>query len=224
MIKKTLKKFFNVCTNLKLFIKSPKKMGIIVVSIVTIISLLCFIYIKEKNKNVQSNLINEADNIINENIIYDSEITKSNEQEQNEELENFSLDKISKNNNIIGKLKIPTINVEAPIKDGISQNILKQSVGHFPETKYWNGNIVLASHNRGTYAHYFENINRLKINDKIYYQTKLGTRIFTVNKIYEISEKDLSVLNNTDKNQLTMITCIKNKKDFRLCVQASEKI
>ena len=73
-------------------------------------------------------------------------------------------------------------------------------------------------------AHYFEKINKLQINDEIIYQTKLGTRVYIVTEINQISENDLSVLEKSNKNILTLITCVKDKKNLRLCVQASEKV
>ena len=50
---------------------------------------------------------------------------------------------------------------------------------------------------------------------------KLLTLIFLDN-IQVIFETDWSLLQNTEENKITMITCIKNKRNQRLCVQASE--
>ena len=149
--------------------------------------------------------------------------TPYNPLEDNDEEQIFSEYQISEDKTIIGKIIIPKISVEAPIKEGTSAEVLKKSVGHFSSTKYWNGNICLASHNRGTYAHYFENINKLGPNDEIMYQTKLGTRVYVVESIKEISEHDFSVLNDTGENCITLITCVKNKSDKRLCLKAIEK-
>ena len=71
---------------------------------------------------------------------------------------------------------------------------------------------------------YISNSNKLQINDEIIYQTKLGTRVYIVTEINQISENDLSVLEKSNKNILTLITCVKDKKNLRLCVQASEKV
>ncbi len=62
----------------------------------------------------------------------------------------------------IGMLVIPKIGMEAPITQGTSLDILKNSIGHFQNTSVWQGNIALASHNRGSYAHYFSRINELE--------------------------------------------------------------
>ncbi|MBO5348249.1 MAG: class D sortase [Clostridia bacterium] len=224
--------------------KTLKYMFSVLLSVIVISCLISYIYIRNKNANTKTQLLSLANTIINENIVNSgmseniskneqssntlnseqlANISKSEERKNIKEKEVFSVEKISQDNNVLGKIKIPKIEVEAPIKEGTTSDVLKQSVGHFSNTSYWNGNVALASHNRGTYAHYFENLDKLSLNDEIIYQTKLGTRIYVVNKIDQISEKDLSVLNNNNENTITLITCIKNKPNLRLCVKAIEK-
>ena len=60
--------------------------------------------------------------------------------------------------------------------------------------------------------------------DKIKYVSFLGTKEYIVDNIVEISETDWSLLQDTEDNKLTLITCIKNKPFSRLCVQATEVI
>ena len=157
------------------------------------------------------------------NIIYKSILNSSQESHSgtNNPNSNFIYEK--EENNVIGKIIINDINVEAPIMDGTDQDTLKVAVGHFKNTDYWKGNVCLASHNRGSFAHYFEKIDRLKLGDEIVYQTKLGTRIYCVSSIEQIDEHNTSVLESTESNTLTLITCIRDKPEYRLCVKAVEK-
>lgn len=201
--------------------KTLKYVFSVLLSVIVIICIFMYLYIHNKNASNQSNLLTLADNIISENIVNGQRNDDYSKIEEEKVL--FSIEKISQDSNVLGKIKIPAIGVEAPIEEGTTADILKESVGHFSSTSYWNGNVALASHNRGTYAHYFANINNLNVNDEIIYQTKLGTRIYVVNKIEQISEEDLSVLNNSEENTITLITCIKNKSNLRLCVKAVEK-
>ncbi|MDO5556338.1 MAG: hypothetical protein Q4G09_07030 [Clostridia bacterium] len=53
---------------------------------------------------------------------------------------------------------------------------------------------------------------------KIKYITKHEEKIYTINEIKEIEETDLSILNSTNDNKITLITCIANQKTKRLCV------
>lgn len=201
--------------------KTLKYVFSVLLSVIIISCIFIYIYIHHKNIKNKNQLLTLADNIINEDIIKGQQ---SDDSLKMEEKELFSIEKISQDSYVLGKIKIPKIGVEAPIKEGTTADVLKESVGHFSNTSYWNGNIALASHNRGTYAHYFENIDQLNLNDEIIYQTKLGTRIYIVDKIDQISEEDLSVLDDNKENTITLITCIKNKSNLRLCVKAVEKI
>lgn len=198
--------------------KALKYVFSVLLSIIIIACIVFYVYIEHKNKQNESELLGIADDIVSEKIV------ENGVEEDCVEEEVFSVEKISEDKNVLGKVIIPKIKVEAPIKEGTTANVLKESVGHFSQTNYWTGNVALASHNRGTYAHYFEKINQLDLNDEIIYQTKLGTRIYKVSNIEEISEEDFSVLNDTDENTITLITCIKNKSNMRLCVQATEQV
>lgn len=126
---------------------------------------------------------------------------------------------------VIGVLKINKINLEAPIKEGTSQEIMKTAVGHFIESDYWNGNVSFASHNSGTSAHYFEKINKLNKDDEIEYITSLGTKKYKVESIKKIESTDWSMVEKSDNqetNTITLITCINGQPDLRLCVRGIE--
>ena len=55
----------------------------------------------------------------------------------------------------IWQIKIPKINLIAPISEGTSQEVMLEYVGHFENTSKWEGNIGLAAHNRGYPINYF---------------------------------------------------------------------
>lgn len=206
MSKRTLKVFFSVS-----------------ISLFTIACMILYFYNLNINKKNKETLLSFANQIIDEKIVNFNSNKNSNDKKF-EEKEVFSKNNLEEDNNILGKIKIEKIGVEAPIMDGTSQDVLKISVGHFQITSYWNGNVALASHNRGSYAHYFEKINKLNIGDEIKYQTKLGTRIYSVSEIEHISEDNLSVLEDTNDNTITLITCVKEDASLRLCVRGKEKI
>lgn len=123
--------------------------------------------------------------------------------------------------NTIGILKIPKIDLEAEIKEGVELDVLAQYIGHFRNSSLWDGNVALASHNRGnSVAHHFERIHLLKNGDEILYITNLGERRYSVYNTKEIDSTDWSVTLETSENIITLITCISNKPEKRLCVQA----
>lgn len=142
--------------------------------------------------------------------------------ENQNEIEIVTNDELEINDNIIGILEIPKIELVAPIQEGTSDKVLKAAVGHFSESSFWNGNVALASHNRSKYVQYFEKINELQDGDEIVYRTKLGTRKYSVYESKTIDETDWSVIENTSENIITLITCVKDRPKIRLCVRAKE--
>lgn len=125
--------------------------------------------------------------------------------------------------NILGTLIIEKIDLKAQVKEGSTQEILKKYIGHMPETSKYDGNIGLAAHNRGNEYSYFARINELTKGDKIIYKTKFYERTYIVNTKVVIYDTDWSYLKATKDNRITMITCIKDKPNQRLCVQAIEE-
>ena len=120
------------------------------------------------------------------------------------------------------RIFISKINLDAPIIEGTTTEVLRKGVGHFSSTSKWDGNVVLAAHNRGYKYNFFQDIKRLRKGDIIQYQTEQGIRTYEVYWKEEIEETDLSILENTKENKLTLITCIENMPEYRLCVQANE--
>ena len=103
-------------------------------------------------------------------------------------------------------IEIPKINLLAPIKEGTSQEVLADAVGHFEESEKYEGNVALAGHNRGYNCDFFGEIKKLKNGDKIIHQT------------------DWKYIENTEDNRITLITCVENMYEYRRCIQAVETI
>ena len=112
---------------------------------------------------------------------------------------------------------------DGEIKEGSSNEVLENYIGHIEETSKYDGNVGLAAHNRGNEYSYFARINELEPGDEIIYQSKFGERKYKVIDKKEILETDWSLLGNTKENKLTLITCIRNKVNQRLCVQAVQQ-
>lgn len=88
---------------------------------------------------------------------------------------------------------------------------------------FGNGNVVLASHNEGSYAHHFSEINKLKNGEEIIYITNMGERRYVVIKSEIVKETNLDILKDTEENIITLVTCVKGQKNNRLCVIGKEK-
>lgn len=162
---------------------------------------------------------------------YDKKVIEQEKQNTSEQLDNT--EDVEKEvteddgfeEDLIGSLKIEKINLNGTVKEGSTNEILRDYIGHIEETAKYDGNVGLAAHNRGNKYSYFARINELEPGDEIVYTTKYGERKYIVDTKKEILETDWSKLEGTTDNRLTLITCIKNKVNQRLCVQAvQEKI
>lgn len=121
----------------------------------------------------------------------------------------------------LGILKVPKLGLNVKAYEG--ENNLEKGVGHFTDTAVFTGNVAIAGHNRGVNS-YFGEIHHLKAGDEITYTTKLGTKKYAVTNVRKINAADVSFLQETQDNRLTLITCVKNEPNFRWCVQAREKV
>lgn len=182
---------------------------IMVLIVISIISLLSGISLFLLNKPIQETKSDDYDEI-------------SNKVESIQNIDNIENSDFMElwDSNVIGTLEIPSINLKLSIAEGIENDVLSKYVGHFPSTALINGNVGLAGHNT---KEFFANLKKLKKGDEIVYNFILGTKVYTVDTIVEIQEEDWSYLEDTEDNRITIITCISNKKDKRLCIQAVEK-
>lgn len=155
---------------------------------------------------------------------YDSNLVDPNEIQTDSNYENVTYNQEENilDEDVLGILTIEKIGLKATVKEGSSNEILENYIGHIENTSLYDGNIGLAGHNRGYANSYFARINELENGDIITYQTKFYTRQYKVDNIQAIFETDWSLLENTQENKLSLITCIANKKNQRLCVQATE--
>ena len=135
-------------------------------------------------------------------------------------LENIEQDIIHYDDEI-GTLTIPDILLDnAPIRESVELSTLSETIGHFPSTSIYEGNVGLASHNSGSQGDFFKNLKKIKIGSEIFYQTNYGTKRYVVTTKEVISEEDWSYLQETEDNRITLISCLAGQKDKRLCVQA----
>lgn len=181
-------------------------------------------YEKDKNKLLDENSIDiqssyvelskkVSDSVLNVNT--DEEILEvTNERDMIENIDIYSTN--------VWRIKIPKLNLDAPITEGTSQEVLSRAVGHFEQTDKWKGNVALAGHNRGYSCNFFQDIKSLKKGDRIIYSTENGIREYKVVVNIVIKETDWTYIQNTKDNRITLITCEAGKYEYRRCIQAVE--
>ncbi len=104
---------------------------VILISIIIFISITFILikFLKIQEKQIKSSLVQKSTNVNPININYKTDIP------------------YKKNNN--WRIIISKININAPILEGTTKEVLRKGVGHFESTSKWDGNICLAAHNRG---------------------------------------------------------------------------
>lgn len=125
-------------------------------------------------------------------------------------------------NGSLGTLKIPAIGLTVKVYEGTGSSTLSKGAGHFEDTSIWDGNVVIAGHNRGV-RNDFGKLHTLEMGDTIIWTTRLGTRTYEVTSVSKVKETDTSGTAPTSDNRLTLYTCVRNQRDYRWCVIAEER-
>ena len=107
--------------------------------------------------------------------------------------------------NLIGMLEIRRLGLSAPVVEGDDSKALKGAAGHLPDTpRPWEkGNSAIAAH-RDTL---FRPLRNIRIGDELRMQTPHGEMLYRVKDTHIVLPSDLSVLETTSKDMLTLITC-----------------
>lgn len=156
------------------------------------------------NNDNRQDIINQYHNVNNENTLG---VPVASEENKEEPL------------NAIATLEIPSINFKDIVIEGTTQDALAQGIGLFEHSSILQGNVCLAGHNT---TRFFANLKDVKQGDRIKYSSCLGNKEYEITTIKQIEETDWSMLEDTEDNRLTIITCVKGQKNLRLCVQALE--
>jgi len=192
--------------------------GILIIVIGVCIGL--YEYFEERKLKTFSNM-----NII----LYESELPEhieipdiekeenSNEEQQEPEV-NENNDKenvVSQNNNYLGILEIPKINLKNGFYDinsrynNVDYNITVINGSTYPDEE--KNNLILAAHSGDCPVCYFDKLYKLQINDYAYLYYKNVKYNYKIVDVYEV-EKDgtVEIYRDYSKNVLTLITCTRN--------------
>ena len=110
---------------------------------------------------------------------------------------------------VLYNLRIPVIDSENPVREGVSKGVLADSLGHEPETAYIGeqGNCVIAGHRNYTFGKFFNRLDEVAVGDYIYVDTRKSSYTYVVSEIKVVEPTDASVLEDTQDEQLTLYTC-----------------
>ena len=105
-------------------------------------------------------------------------------------------------------LVIPKIGLDELVVEGVEVEDLKEGPGHYPFTKMpgESGNAAIAGH-RTTYGAPFNKLDDLVAGDPITVTTRAGTFRYNVTEKKIVTPDEVSVLDDTADNRLTLTTC-----------------
>jgi sortase A len=108
----------------------------------------------------------------------------------------------------VGVIRIPRIDVDWAVVEGVSVEALKKGPGHYPDTAFPGeaGNVVISAH-RATYGAPFALLDRVGVGDTIELETVNGLYTYEVRETKIVQPTDIAVVAKTDDFRLTLITC-----------------
>ena len=132
------------------------------------------------------------------------ETTNKEEAKENKEIVNY-----------IGILRIPKINLKKGLVDinskynNIKYNVMIHNTSTFPDVI--GGNFILLAHSGSSSISFFKNLDKLKLNDKVYVDYNGNTYEYELINIYDIEKNGKAIINkSTNKSTITLITCRNN--------------
>jgi sortase A len=105
----------------------------------------------------------------------------------------------------LGRIEIPSIDLEAMIMEGVDGKTLRRAVGHIPGTPPpgYPGNVGLAAH-RDTF---FRGLRNVQKDDEITLTTVRGSYRYRVDLTQVVGPNDIKVLAATADDVLTLVSC-----------------
>lgn len=202
--------------------KTKSKKNVVNIFLVAIIfSVLTWLGIEEyKEKNIKEESY-KVENV-------STNASNSNEKEYNKIEEVYEKEEVAleyKGYDVIAKLEIPEISLEAYILKTYSNESLNISV-----VKFWgakpntSGNFCIAGHNFKN-KNMFHDLKELNIGDNLFIiDNNVGRVEYEIYNIYKVSPEDVSCLSQEteEEKQVTLITCTNDSKE-RIIVKAKEK-
>ena len=116
-------------------------------------------------------------------------------------------------------IEIPCINLKQIVNmanDNFSN--LNESLVYYKNNDY-RKKIIIFGHSGMGYGTYFNNLDKLNLNDIVYLDINNNKLTYYVSNIYMASKEDINILKEENKSILLLITCDKYDKNNRLVVK-----
>ncbi len=127
----------------------------------------------------------------------------------------------------LGRIVIPSIDLNMPLVEGTTDTDIAVSAGHMIGTAYPNqiGNCVIVGHRGYSRGRLFNRLDEMKSGDEIITKVDGATTTYVVYDTKVVEPTDTSVINQTkDFKVLTLITCTPlYSSDYRIIVHAIKR-
>lgn len=191
-------------------LKRKNKIIIIICLIIMVISIFIGLYpsLLKKEKEVKE------DKLVQEFIDKNDEVkttTKNEEEQQEKHIEE----------NYLMVVEIPKINLRKGIYNINSKNnTVNKNIQIMRESDMPNkdkGMLVLAGHNGNSRVSYFDRLNELNKEDKVYIYYANNKYTYEISNMYEVEKNGtITVKKEREKTVIVLISCKKNTKDKQL--------
>ncbi|MEI4769044.1 class D sortase [Psychrobacillus sp. FJAT-51614] len=133
----------------------------------------------------------------------------------------------TRENDVVGILKIPEIELEAPVLKGATTDNLNKALGMInglDDPGTLNGSTAIAGHQSHVFGQFFNRLNELKIGDRFELETSTDTLNFKVFNIQVVKPENVEILMRQEGiSLLSLVTCYPERSNqFRLVVQAKK--
>ena len=132
----------------------------------------------------------------------------SEDDEKNQNEEKVNLEDIN-GYKPIAIIEIPSIKLSQALVEGISDDVLKYFLGHFPDSALpgEKGNFSVAGHRVSDYTDAFINLYKVKSGDEVIVKTHDKKYTYVVEENFIVEPEDVQVLDNTEDATMTLVTC-----------------
>lgn len=106
---------------------------------------------------------------------------------------------------LLGTIRIPRLNISAPVREGVSDRTLRVSVGRIPSTAWppERGHVGLAGH-RDSFFRRLQGVHR---GDTLWIEVGDWRRAYLVSDTQVVDPEDTWVLQPDDAEVITLVTC-----------------
>lgn len=118
-------------------------------------------------------------------------------------------------------LRIPQIDLEVAVAEGLDPNTLRCAAGHFEGTALPGqaGNFCVAAHRAAAFGEFFHRLDEVEVGDRVVAESGGQSYSYVVSEVLVVEPEDTSVLAPTPEPTITLVTCTGARFAHRLIIK-----